>query len=263
MTNDSGSTAAQSTEAGTEPIGLRCEGLVKWFGGVQRSPACRSRSTPARSSRSWVTTAPARARWSRSSAASTSPTAARSGWARRRSTHLTPPTARALGIETVYQDLALCDNLGSIANVVLGQEPTRFKVGPVSFLNKKAANAIAKQRLQEVGIRIADYNVSVRRLSGGQRQAIAIARGDDARPAADDARRAHGRPGRARDEGHARRDPLRGQPGDRRARHQLTASTTCSRSPTGSSCSGSGGWCSMGGRPTPPPIRWSGTSPAD
>jgi len=91
-------------------------------------------------------------------------------------THLTPPRARALGIETVHQDLALCDNLNAIANVVLGQEPVRFRVGPLAVLNKRRAVVLARERLQEVGIRIADFEVSVRRLSGGQRQAIAIAR---------------------------------------------------------------------------------------
>jgi ABC-type sugar transport system ATPase subunit len=91
-------------------------------------------------------------------------------------THLTPPRARSLGIETVHQDLALCDNLNAIANVVLGQEPVRFRLGPVAVLNKRQANVMARERLEQVGIRIADFNVSVRRLSGGQRQAIAIAR---------------------------------------------------------------------------------------
>ena len=43
-------------------------------------------------------------------------------------------------------------------------------------MNKRAATRIAHQRLDEVGIRIADFDVSVRRLSGGQRQAVAIAR---------------------------------------------------------------------------------------
>ena len=59
-----------------------------------------------------------------------------------RVSHLTPPTARALGIETVYQDLALCDNLSAIANVVLGQEPIRLKVGPIAFLNKKVGTEV-------------------------------------------------------------------------------------------------------------------------
>ncbi len=76
----------------------------------------------------------------------------------------------------MHQDLALCDNLDAVSNVVLGQEPERFRIGPIAFLNKREATRMAKLRLNEVGIRIADFDVSVRRLSGGQRQAIAIAR---------------------------------------------------------------------------------------
>ena len=91
-------------------------------------------------------------------------------------TQLTPPRARALGIETVYQDLALCDNLDAVANVVLGNEPRRFKLGPVSILNRRESVRIAKRRLDEVGISINDYRATTRRLSGGQRQAVAIAR---------------------------------------------------------------------------------------
>src|SRR5579862_3642865 len=72
---------------------------------------------------------------------------------------LTPPTARALGIETVHQDLALCDNLDAVSNVVLGQEPERFRVGPIAFLNKREAVRLAKARLDDVGIRIADFDV--------------------------------------------------------------------------------------------------------
>ncbi len=89
---------------------------------------------------------------------------------------LTPLGARALGIETVYQDLALCDNLDASANVTLGQEPVRFRVGPIAFVDKKRALVLTRERLEIVGARLPDMHASVRRLSGGQRQAIAIAR---------------------------------------------------------------------------------------
>jgi D-xylose transport system ATP-binding protein len=90
--------------------------------------------------------------------------------------HLTAARARKLGIETVHQHLALCDNLTAIENVVLGQEPVRVGWGPVHFLNKREAIRHARQRLDSLGIRIPDLDSSVRRLSGGQRQAIVIAR---------------------------------------------------------------------------------------
>src|SRR5206468_7171200 len=66
--------------------------------------------------------------------------------------------------------------LDAVANVVLGNEPRRLKLGPVSILNRRESVRIAKRRLDEVGIRITDYRATTRRLSGGQRQAIAIAR---------------------------------------------------------------------------------------
>jgi ABC-type sugar transport system ATPase subunit len=91
-------------------------------------------------------------------------------------TGLTPRSAREQGIETVYQDLALCENLDAVSNVVLGQEPVVFRIGPVSFLNRRQAQRIARHKLEEVGARIGDFGVSVHRLSGGQRQAVAIAR---------------------------------------------------------------------------------------
>lgn len=90
--------------------------------------------------------------------------------------HLDPHRVRQLGIETVYQNLSLCDNLGAAANVMLGQEPISFKLGPLRFLDQKKAISEAKRRISEVGVELNDFTTAVRRLSGGQRQAIAIAR---------------------------------------------------------------------------------------
>jgi simple sugar transport system ATP-binding protein len=89
---------------------------------------------------------------------------------------LSPHEARGLGIETVYQDLALCDNLDASANVTLGQEPVRFRIGPFAFVDRRKAMDLTRERLTTVGARLPDMHASVRRLSGGQRQAIAIAR---------------------------------------------------------------------------------------
>jgi ABC-type sugar transport system ATPase subunit len=89
--------------------------------------------------------------------------------------HLTPATASAHGIEVVYQDLALCDNLPTGANIVLGREPKRRFLG-VPFLDARRSTQIGKEKLTALGARIPDWDVPVRRLSGGQRQAIAIAR---------------------------------------------------------------------------------------
>jgi D-xylose transport system ATP-binding protein len=89
---------------------------------------------------------------------------------------LTPRRARELGVETVYQTLELCDNRSAPANIVLGQEPIRFSIGPLRFIDRKAAARIAADRLSTFGTALPDPHLAVRRLSGGQRQAVAIAR---------------------------------------------------------------------------------------
>lgn len=89
--------------------------------------------------------------------------------------HLNPKHASEQGIEVVYQDLSLCDNLPTEANIVLGREPHRNILG-LKFLDERQAKRVGRERLDALGARIPDWEVPVRRLSGGQRQAIAIAR---------------------------------------------------------------------------------------
>ncbi|MGZ6601642.1 MAG: ATP-binding cassette domain-containing protein [Solirubrobacteraceae bacterium] len=168
---------AELADSEARPIGVRCEGLVKWFGGVQ---ALSGVSLSIRAGEVVAVVGDNGAGKStlvKILSGIHRPDGGEIWLGEEKLDHLTPPMARTFGIETVYQDLALCDNLDAISNVVLGQEPVRFKLGPVAFLNKRAATSLAKQRLKEVGIRIQNFNVSVHRLSGGQRQAIAIARG--------------------------------------------------------------------------------------
>lgn len=89
---------------------------------------------------------------------------------------LTARTAREFGVETVYQNLLLCDNLGATANVMLGQEPVRWRLGPLRILDGRRADDEACRRIREVGVELEDLSAPVRQLSGGQRQAVAIAR---------------------------------------------------------------------------------------
>lgn len=87
-----------------------------------------------------------------------------------------PSDARAAGIETVYQDLALCTNLGAAHNMVLGKEPTRTRWGLFSLRDDRRSEAIARQHLLELNIALESYHRPVGSLSGGQRQSVAIAR---------------------------------------------------------------------------------------
>jgi len=85
-----------------------------------------------------------------------------------------PSDARAQGIEIVYQDLALCDNLTAAANVYLGRElMTGF--GPFRVLNYRAMLQRAGELFAELKSETRPRDL-VRRMSGGQRQAVAIAR---------------------------------------------------------------------------------------
>ncbi len=86
-----------------------------------------------------------------------------------------PRDAKALGIETVYQDLALADNLDVPANVFLGREITRRP--PFGwFLDNRAMEERARGLLARLKINIPNVRLKVRAMSGGQRQSIAIAR---------------------------------------------------------------------------------------
>jgi simple sugar transport system ATP-binding protein len=87
-----------------------------------------------------------------------------------------PKEARVLGIETVYQDLALVEQMSIARNFYLGNEPIR-RVGPLWLLDGATMHRMTEQVLREIGIttlRSASQNVGV--LSGGERQAIAIGR---------------------------------------------------------------------------------------
>ncbi|MGH3379224.1 MAG: ATP-binding cassette domain-containing protein [Actinoallomurus sp.] len=79
--------------------------------------------------------------------------------------------ARALGIDTVYQDLALINELSVYHNMFLGRERVRWPL-----LNNRAMRRLAREHLDDMGVRIASVDVEVAKLSGGQRQAIAVAR---------------------------------------------------------------------------------------
>ena len=89
-----------------------------------------------------------------------------------RKVHVGGPTeAQALGISTVFQDLALCDNLDVVANLFLGQER-----GSGGWLDEVSMEKEAWRLLRTLSAKIPSVRIPIAALSGGQRQTVAIAR---------------------------------------------------------------------------------------
>ena len=89
----------------------------------------------------------------------------------------TPHDARDLGIETVFQDLALASEIDPAANMFLGRELLRpGLLGKLGFLDKAEMRRRSDTAFKELGVRIQDTSAPVANMSGGQRQGIAITR---------------------------------------------------------------------------------------
>jgi len=88
-----------------------------------------------------------------------------------------PAEARSMGIETIYQDLALAGNLDVGANIFLGREvKKRYLFGLLRFLDEKYMTREAQKLLSSLDVHIPLFTAKIDKLSGGQRQAVAIAR---------------------------------------------------------------------------------------
>jgi ABC-type sugar transport system ATPase subunit len=79
--------------------------------------------------------------------------------------------ARSLGIDVVYQDLALVNQLSVYHNMFLNREPVRWPL-----LRNRVMKKLSREHLDDMGVRIPSVDAEVAKLSGGQRQAIAVAR---------------------------------------------------------------------------------------
>ncbi len=90
-----------------------------------------------------------------------------------------PAEARARGIEMVYQDFALCNNLDIAQNIFLGRWPVRGGV----LVDRRAMQRAAEAMLERLRIDVPSVTVQVRHLSGGRRQSVAIARALSFNPA--------------------------------------------------------------------------------
>lgn len=95
-----------------------------------------------------------------------------------RPVHLSSPRdSQALGVEVVYQDLALAPHLDSAANMFLGREQLRSGLaGRLGFLDKAGMRNRTESALAEMQVRLPSVRVAIENLSGGQRQSVAVVR---------------------------------------------------------------------------------------
>lgn len=87
-----------------------------------------------------------------------------------------PLDAREAGMECVFQNLALADDLDVPANLFLGREKILVNLGPFSILDRRGMRRATEEGLKATGVRIPRLDYAIRRMSGGQRQGVAIAR---------------------------------------------------------------------------------------
>jgi len=89
-----------------------------------------------------------------------------------------PGDALSAGIETVYQDLALVDTMSAYQNVYLGREPlaSHRLLRLFNLVNDRTMRRQSKEVLLGLGVKIPSVNATVKQMSGGQRQCLAIAR---------------------------------------------------------------------------------------
>ena len=88
----------------------------------------------------------------------------------------TPLEAREAGIETVFQTLALADDLDVPDNLFLGREKVLLNLGPFSILDYRGMREATEEALRRTGVKIPNIRGTIRNMSGGQRQCVAIAR---------------------------------------------------------------------------------------
>lgn len=87
-----------------------------------------------------------------------------------------PLDAREAGMECVFQTLALADDLDVPSNLFLGRELIKVNLGPFSILDRRAMRRATEEGLKRTGVRIPRLDNTIRNMSGGQRQCVAIAR---------------------------------------------------------------------------------------
>jgi ABC-type sugar transport system ATPase subunit len=154
---------------------LSCEGLSKSFGAIQALSDVSFWALPGEVTALIGDNGAGKSTLVRCLVGVYEPTTGTLSMAGKANPYSTPDEARNAGIETVHQNLALIDELTVAQNLYLNREIV-WRLGPFRFLNHRAMRHGAEAMLSRLSINVPSVHQRVRRLSGGQRQAISICR---------------------------------------------------------------------------------------
>jgi D-xylose transport system ATP-binding protein len=169
------STAAEET-APSGPV-LSLEGITKFYGAVQALSEVQLEVHPAEVLALVGDNGAGKSTLVKVISGVEAPSAGRISFEGQEVTIRSPQDANSLGIATVYQDLALCDNLDVVNNLFLGRETTRRGMArPAGWMDETDMEKRALHLLGTLSVQLPDVRAHVGSLSGGQRQSIAIAR---------------------------------------------------------------------------------------
>ena len=170
------STAADSKLHATEPI-LEARGISKYFGAVTALEEVNLRLAPGEVLGVVGDNGAGKSTLMKVLSGLYPPSKGEIYFQGQRVQYSSPRDARNLGIEMVYQDLALAGNLQIDENIFLNREPTRSYLGGlIKLVDHKANRRQAQEHLDKLRISVKSVTQRVEELSGGQRQAVAIAR---------------------------------------------------------------------------------------
>ena len=164
-------TTARSRSSGTEPL-LQLRGIKKSFGAVEALAGVDLDVPPGEVTALVGDNGAGKSVLVKTIAGIHEPDAGEIFWEGRRVRIRSPRDSAELGIEVVYQDLALCDNLDVVQNMFLGRENLRR-----GLLDEDAMERAARKTLADLRVRtVRSVRLQVENLSGGQRQSVAVAK---------------------------------------------------------------------------------------
>jgi fructose transport system ATP-binding protein len=157
-------------------IVLKTEGLTKYYGGVHALENCNFELKQGEHVAIMGDNGAGKSTFVRQITAVEQRTSGKISFMGKEINFKTPLEAREAGIETVFQNLALADDLDVPSNLFLGREKIKFNLGPFSILDFASMRNATRDALVRTGVKIPSLSNSIRRMSGGQRQCVAIAR---------------------------------------------------------------------------------------